>query len=113
MTFIKIRDECLVTILSLYYYTNMGDVWMNVCVFCYICWNGLWHYLNKNILSNGHFVYQEARPGSDLWPSEDTLWEGQVGGFHLQLIIIKSSKYLYVMLLSDFNRLKLLMKHNK
>ena len=55
---IKIKDECLVTILSLYNYTNMGDVWMTVCVFWYMCGNGLWHYLNKNILSSGHFVYQ-------------------------------------------------------
>jgi hypothetical protein len=42
MIFIKIRDEYLVTILSLYNYTNMGDVWMNVCVFWYMCGNGLW-----------------------------------------------------------------------
>jgi hypothetical protein len=55
---IKIKDECLVTILSLYNYTNIGDVWMNVCVFWYMCGNGLWYYLNKNILSSGHFVYQ-------------------------------------------------------
>jgi hypothetical protein len=40
---IKIKDECLVTILSLYNYTNMGDVWMNVCVFWYMCGNGLWY----------------------------------------------------------------------
>jgi hypothetical protein len=83
MTFIKIRDECLVTILSLYSYINMGDVWMNVCVFWYMCGNGLWHYLNKNILSNGHFMYQEARLRLDLQPGEDTLQEGQVGGFYL------------------------------
>jgi hypothetical protein len=83
MTFIKIRDEYLVTILSLYNYTNMRDVWMNVCVFWYMCGNGLWHYVNKNILSNGHFVHQEAWPGSNLQSSEDTLREGQVGGFHL------------------------------
>jgi hypothetical protein len=52
-------------------------------VLWYMCGNGLRQYLNKNILCNGHFVYQEARPGSDLRPSEDTLREGQVGGFHL------------------------------
>jgi hypothetical protein len=48
-----------------------------------MCGNSLWHYLNKNILSNGHFVYQEAWPGSDLRPGKGTLLEGQVGGFHL------------------------------
>ena len=82
MSFIKIRDDYLVTILSLCNYTNMGDVWMNVFVFWYMCRNGLWHYINKNISNNGHFAYQEARSGSDLRPSEDTLQEGQVSGFH-------------------------------
>jgi hypothetical protein len=38
-----------------------------------MCGNGLWHYQNKNILTNGHFMYQEERPGSDLLPSEETL----------------------------------------
>jgi hypothetical protein len=83
MTYIKIRDKCLVTILSLYNYTNMGDAWMNIYVFWYMCGNGLWHYLNKNILSNGHLMYQEARQGSDLQPDENKLREGQVGGFYL------------------------------
>jgi hypothetical protein len=83
MSFIKIGDDYLVTILSLYNYTNMGNVWMNVSVFWYMCRNGFWHYLNKNISSNGHFAYQKARSGSDLQPSEDTLREGQVSGFHL------------------------------
>jgi hypothetical protein len=73
MTFIKIRDECLTTILSLDNYTNMEDVWMNVCVSWYMCGNDLWHYQNKNILTNGHFMYQEARPRSDLLLGEETL----------------------------------------
>jgi hypothetical protein len=54
-----------------------------IYVFWYMCGNGLWHYLNKNILSNGHLMYQEARLGLDLQPDEDKLREGQVGGFHL------------------------------
>jgi hypothetical protein len=78
---------------------------MNVYVYWYMFENGLENYLNKNILSHGHFMYQEARPGSDHWPGEDILREGQVGEFHLLLIIIKFSKYLYIMLLPDFNRL--------
>jgi hypothetical protein len=54
---------------------------LNVYVLWYMCGNSLWNYLNK-ILSNGHFVYKEARSGLDLWPGENTLWAGHIGGFH-------------------------------
>ena len=50
-------------------------------------------------------MYHEVQLGSNLQLGKDTLREEQIGAFLIQLIIIKFSKYLYIMLLPGFNKL--------